>query len=119
MEAEEYKELIRSKGVLGYTTLNITLKELIAKKDIRLTTEITRILHINKIEKPALHINPNDNTTNYYKIDLSKEDIDAIADIFFDLEASFVGKDGSTTPTAAFYADLADRWFNLIKENTE
>jgi hypothetical protein len=116
MTSEEYKQILMGNDVLDYTTLNITVKELTAKKDFKLAEEIQRILRDNKIEKPALHDNLDEAATNYYKVDLSDDNIDEIRDMFSDLEVSFVGEDGDTTPTASFYATLADKWFN-VSEN--
>lgn len=113
MSPKEYKQLINEKFVLDYTTLNITLKELIAKKDFELTGNIKRIIEHNKIAKPDQHTKPFDTSTNYYKVDLSADEIEKIIDMFFDLEANHVTEDGETTPTSSFYASLIDRWNEL------
>ena len=110
MNAEEYKSLINQKDVLDYTTLNITLKELVSRQELELADKIKRILESNKIAKPDLHIKPYDTSTTYYKVDLSNDSIEKIIDIFFDLEANHVNENGETTPTASFYAALIDKW---------
>lgn len=115
MTREEYKQILMRNDVLDYTTLNITVKELTAKKDFKLAEEIQRILRDNKIKKPAQHEKLDEASTNYYKINLSDDNIDEIRDMFLNLEVSFVGEDGDTTPTASFYATLADKWFNVSK----
>jgi hypothetical protein len=113
MTTDEYKQIIMKHDVLDYTTLNITVKELTAKKDFELAEEIQRILSDNKIDKPVLHDKLDDASTNYYKVDLSDDNVDKIRDMFLELEVSFVSEDGDTTPTASFYASLADKWFNI------
>jgi hypothetical protein len=110
MTDEEYKRLISKSDVLNHTTLNVTLKELVSRQEFELAKEIDRILKNNKIEKPNLHVKPYDTTTNYYKVDLSSDDIEKIIDIFFELETSHLGANGATTPIASFYASLADKW---------
>ena len=103
------------KDALDYSTLNVTLEELYAKKNLRLADEIQRILRENTVEKPSLHNKLYEPSTGYYKVDLNADDINEIRDMFLELEVSFVGEDGNTTPTASFYASLADKWFNVVE----
>ena len=113
MTDEEYKKLINESDVLNHTTLNVTLKELVSRQEFELAKEIDRILKNNKIEKPGVQVKPYDTTPHYYKVDLSSDDIDKIIDIFFELESSHLKADGAPTPTASFYASLADKWSEL------
>ncbi len=113
MNAEEYNSLINQKNVLDHTTLNVTLKELVSRQEFELSAKLKQILETNKIAKPDLHSKSFDTSTNYYKVDLSSDDIEKIIDIFFDLEASHFGENGETTPTASFYASLVDKWNKL------
>ena len=113
MTSEEYKNNINQRDVLDHTTLDVTLKEMASRQEFDLAGKLKSIMDNNKMPKPELHSKPYDHTTNYYKVDLSDEDIDKIIDIFFDLEASHVSEDGNTTPTASFYASLVDKWNTL------
>jgi hypothetical protein len=113
MNAEEYKSLINQKNVLDHTTLNVTLKELVSRQEFELAAGIKRILQNNQLVKPLLHADPYNVSTAYYNVDLSADEIDRIIDIFFELEAGYVGEDGETTPTASFYASLVDKWNKL------
>lgn len=115
MDAETYQQLIKEPDVLDHTTLNVTLKEVVAKQEFELAAALQRILKENKIEKPALPANQFDAKPNYYKIDLPEETIDQIIDILFDLEADFTNEDGDTTPTSSFYASLVDKWSSISK----
>ena len=83
MDAEEYKILINQKGVLDYTTLNITLKELASRQEFELAAEIKRILQNNQIVKPLLHNDPYNVSTTYYKVDLPSNDVENIIEVFF------------------------------------
>lgn len=115
MNAEEYKSLINQMDVLDHTTLNLTIKELASRQEFELAGNLKRVLENNQIAKPDLHSKPYDTSTSYYKVDLSSDDIEKIIDIFFDLEASHVGANGETTPTASFYASLVDKWNTLAE----
>ena len=84
-----------------------------SRQEFELAEGIKRILQNNQIVKPLLHADPYSVSTAYYNVDLSSDDIDKIIDIFFELEASYVGEDGETTPTASFYASLVDKWNKL------
>jgi len=110
MNTEEYNSLINQKDVLDHTTLNVTLKELVSKQEFELAANLKRIIENNKIDKPDLHSKPYDTSTTYYKVDLSSDDIEKVIDLFFELEASYVGENGETTPTASFYASLVNKW---------
>ena len=110
MNAEEYKSLINQKNVLDHKTLTLTLRELISRQEFELAAGIKRVLQNNQIVKPLLHANPYNVSTTYYKVDLSSDDTEKIIDILFELEASYVGENGETTPTASFYASLVDKW---------
>ena len=113
MDAETYQRLINEPDVLDHTTLNVTLKEVVARQEYELAVALQRVLKENKIEKPLLTTSQYDARPNYYKIDLPTEAIDQIIDILYELEASFTSEEGAPTPTSAFYASLADKWANL------
>jgi hypothetical protein len=113
MDFEEYMILINSRDVLDYTTLNVTLFEVSARKKEDLAKEIQRILKNNKIEKPILASNPEELITDYYKVDLTSEYVKKIIHVFRGLETSYLGASGETTPTAALYASFVDKWNKL------
>jgi hypothetical protein len=113
MNAEEYKNMIDQRDVLDHTTLNVTLKELVSKQEFELAANLKRIIENNKIAKPDMHNKPYDTSTTYYKVDLSNDDVEKVIDLFFELEASHVGENGETTPTASFYASLVNKWNEL------
>jgi sugar-specific transcriptional regulator TrmB len=113
MKAEEYKRLISESNIFGQAALNETLKEVISRQEFELAKEIKRVLENNRIMKPELHAKPYDNTTDYFKVDLNSDQVEKIIEIFIDLEASSIGENGETTPRAAFYAALVDKWGKL------
>lgn len=113
MNAAEYQNLINERDVLNHTTLNVTVKELSFQQEFELAEKIKQILANNQLPKPELHDKHFDTATNYYRVDLVQEDVEKITDIFFDLEKNHVSEDGEPTPTASFYASLADAWYRL------
>ncbi len=115
MNTKDYKEIIASKNVLGYSTLEITLKEASANNNLALISEIDRILKNNKIPKPDLHNDKFSHTSDYYIVDLDVQFIDKIVEMFFLLEAQNVSEDGETTSTASYYASLVDQWNALLE----
>ena len=110
MDFEEYMILINSRDVLDYTTLNITLFEVSARKKEGLAKEILRILKNNKIEKPILETYPDELIPDYYKVDLSSDVVRKIINVFRGLETSYLGAKGEITPSAALYASLVEKW---------
>lgn len=112
MNEMTYNEIINERDVLDHTTLNMTLKELISRQMHELGIEIQRILGNNKIAKPD-HQNPYDTSPNYYKVDLTAEQVKLITNVFLELESSYVNEDGEITPTGIFYATLTDKWNKL------
>ena len=115
MDLEEYMILINSSAVLDYTTLNVTLFEVTARKKEDLGTEIQRILKYNKIEKPIVESSHDELITDYYKVDLTTEHIKKIILVFRGLETSYLGTKGEATPTAAFYASFIDKWNKFLR----
>ncbi|MEI6947568.1 hypothetical protein V9K67_10275 [Paraflavisolibacter sp. H34] len=114
MDVEAYKKVIGAKDVLDHTTLNITVKELAAAKNAPLAGELQRILRENRIPKPESAAKPYDPSPTYYKVDLATDQIEVILDLLWSLEDSFVSEEGQPTPTSAFYANLADKWDQLV-----
>jgi hypothetical protein len=113
MDEATYQRLINEPDVLDHTTLNVTLKEVVARQEFALAADLQRILKDNKIEKPALPLGQHDARPNYYKIDLEEDALDQIINILFDLEAEFTSEEGDTTPTSSFYASLVDKWSRM------
>lgn len=95
--------------ILDFGTLNVTREELIRLGDKRLQSEIERILRDNKIKKPELHNRKDHLTTDYYKLDLTEEDIDSIASMLFDREVFSLGPNYEPTTSALFMPLQAGR----------
>jgi hypothetical protein len=114
MNTDEYKLLIKSKDVLDYRTLKVTIDELERLDNKRLIEEVKRIITDNKIEKPTLHNQKDEQTTDYYKIDLSLDDIEYIVSMFGNREVASLGPDYESTTAASLYATLLDNWNRII-----
>ena len=114
MNTDDYKQLLKSKEVLDYGTLKVTIEELERLDDKRLIKEIQRILSDNKIHKPELHNSADDKTTDHYRIDLDTNDIVTIVSMFGDREVGSLGHDYETTRAASFYATMLDNWNRII-----
>ena len=114
MDNEKYKNLTEQNNVVDYTTLNVTLKELSSKVQVNLTEKVKQIVSNNLIEKPSQHNRSSAQATSYYFVDLSRDEIEYIIEMYLELEASFLSESGDTTPTASFYASLADKWSRCI-----
>jgi uncharacterized protein YpuA (DUF1002 family) len=114
MTTDDYKVLIKSKDVLDRGTLITTIEELERIGETRLTNKIKRILADNKIEKPTLHNKQDDLTTEYYKIDLTTDDIDFIVSMFGNREVESLGQNYESTRAASFYATMLDNWNRML-----
>ena len=114
MNTDEYKQCMHDKSVLDFSTLKATVEELERLDAKRLVMEIERILTSNKIEKPKFHNKQDDQTTDYYRIDLSSDDIEAIVEMFGDLEVGSLGDKYETTRAASLYATMLDNWNRII-----
>ena len=114
MENEENNDLMNRDLVLDKTTLNVTLKELVHRKENRLAGEIKRILEHNQVQKPNATEGSPLLSPSFYTIDLSADDIKQIVYIFLELEEDYLGDDGENTPTANFYATIIDKWNELM-----
>jgi hypothetical protein len=114
MDSKEYKRIINEAYVLDFDTLEATRKELERLGQNEILIKILRILAINKIEKPTLHSQKENKRTDFYKVDLNQEEINAIVTMFGDLEVSALGADYETTNEASFYSNMLDKWSNLL-----
>jgi len=114
METEEYQKIIKSKNVLDYGTLNVTMEALKKLGDTRLVMQVERIMRDNGIEKPKQHNKRDEKTTNYYTIDLDVDDISAIVSMLGDKEAGSLGPNYETTRAASLYGTLLDNWNRII-----
>jgi len=114
MKTEEYKRIIKNENVLDQGTSNVTSQELAKSGREELVSEIDRILLENLIEKPVNHNRPDDQETNYFRIDLDTDSIEEIVSMFGDLEIGALGLDYESTASANFYARILDKWNNLL-----
>ena len=114
MNADNYKALTKTKNVLDHGTLKLTIKELDRISESRLIHEIERIIKDNKIAKPTLHQKQDDLTSEYYTVDLTADDIDAIVLIFGDREVESLGPNYETTSAASLYATTLDKWNRIL-----
>jgi hypothetical protein len=114
MERGDYQKLIKSKDVLDYVTLQVTLEELQKLGDTRLAVQLERIMRDNRIEKPREHNKRDDKATDYYTIYLDLDEISTIVSMFADKEAGSLGPNYETTRAASFYATLLDNWNRII-----
>jgi hypothetical protein len=103
--------------ILDFETLNATREALALVRYKRLETEVERILRTNKLRKAELHNRKDDQTTDYYKVDLADEDIESIASMFFDKESFSLGLNYETTRAASFYATMAEKWNQFLIED--
>ncbi|GAA4318327.1 hypothetical protein [Flaviaesturariibacter amylovorans] len=110
MDTATYEEIINSGTVLDGTTLNITIKELHARKEAGLVAVLQRILAHNAVEKPPRPAGTFDTSPTWYRIDLPAESAAAIADLFLALEAEHAGEGDKPAPMELFYGNLADKW---------
>ena len=75
--------------------------------------QIERILRENKIPIPDLHSDLNVETTAYFKIDLTVDEVENIVEYFLDLELENLSYDNELTPACAYYTSLVNKWNNV------
>lgn len=114
MTTDDYKVLIKSRDVLDRGTLITTIEELERIDETRLTIEVKRIVAHNKIENPTLHNNQDDLTTEYFKIDLTTDDIEFIVSMLGNREVESLGQNYESTRAASFYATMLDNWNRML-----
>ena len=106
---------LTTEKLLDFKTLKTTKEELIKSENIKLSSEIERILNENKMFKPDLHNKLNDKETNHYKIDLRLNEIEQIIDMFGDLEVENLGLEYETTNASNLYGTMLDKWNELTE----
>jgi hypothetical protein len=116
MTTKKYKEILMGKDVLDHNTLDVTLKYFNTKKQFNKAEVVQRILNNNKIEKPPLHNNAGEISTNYYRIDPNDLDFERIIIFFINYHINFTEKEGVTTPMSLMYASIVDKWNAIDRE---
>lgn len=113
MDTAEYHKIITEGNVLDFKTLQLTRTELTKLGDVKTLAEIDRILKFNKVEKPELHGDKDNEETNHYFIDLDVDSMERIIDMCGDLEVNSLDIDYNSTRQTTIYASLLDKWNDL------
>ncbi len=97
-------------NTITYISITEAITELSKVGENEIVTKLKSILENNEIEKPGLHNRKDDKTTSHYRVDLPKEDLIVIVDVFVDLEIESLTEDGEATRKTERYVTLADNW---------
>ncbi len=111
MKADEYKKLCNQPNAFSTHDLQFT-ERILRDENSVVALHLAEVLQKSPIPKPEKH--KGDTFTDYFLIALPESDAEIIIDVFTDLEADAVEKDGTTTLSAGFYAEMADKWMNYL-----
>jgi hypothetical protein len=103
-------------NILDFLTIKSTLNELIKVGETKIADNILDILNHNELPKPEKHNLKEDIYTSYYNIDLSREYIDRIIDLFVDLESGTLTENGESTNATNYYIDILEKWLKIKDE---
>jgi len=103
-------------NTINYISISEAITELskIGQKEIVMKLE--NILENNEVEKSEMHNKKDDKTTSHYRVNLTEEDLNVIADLFLDLEVGSLAEDGEATWKTERYATLLNNWSNISGE---
>jgi hypothetical protein len=108
VDARAYRELCRRPDVMKRGVLEATAR-LTAKED---ENAHRAVLAGEPLPKPPLHAGGDH--TDYFRLELSLGEAEAIRDALAGAEVGAVGPEGESTPEASFAASLVDIWLEYI-----
>jgi hypothetical protein len=112
MNANEYKTKCQQPHVLRRPTLEATAR-IVAQANTDLAVRLHGIVAGQPIPKPASHTGNAE--TDFFEVDLSREEAHAVLSILLSAEADAVSPHGETTPQASSLADIVDLWGRYYK----
>ncbi len=111
MNADEYKKLCIQSNAFSRSDLEFTEK-ILREKKLSVALRVFETLQTSPIIKPGKH--KGDKFTDYFLVILTESEAEIITDIFTDLEVESVGNDGTSTPLANLYAEVAGKWMDYL-----
>ncbi len=103
-------------SIINHVSILEAIKELTKIGRNEIVIKLQNILENNEIEKLELHNRKDDKSTSNYKVDLTKEDLNVIRDLFLDLEVGSLTEDGEAGNSTERYATLLNNWSNISGE---
>ncbi len=100
--------------ILDYFTLKTTINELEKLEKYILVDKLQKIIENSEISKPEKHNKIDDIETSKLRINLTKNEILEITDLFSDLEVSSLNENYEATHLTNLYAKILDNWNELI-----
>lgn len=100
--------------ILDYFTLKTTINELEKLEKYILVDKLQKIIENSEISKPEKHNKIDDIETSKFRINLTKNEILEITDLFSDLEVSSLNENYEATHLTNLYAKILDNWNELI-----
>jgi|SRR5690606_3780705 len=107
MNQSEYRELAKAANALCRSVIEETI-DVVRPAHPRIANKLQTIIERGPIEKPEKHEGGKD--TDFFRVVLQEREVEAIVEVFGDLEVANVSSEGKTTSLAAHYADLLDLW---------
>ncbi|MCA0912484.1 hypothetical protein [Marinobacter nauticus] len=107
MNQSEYRELAKAANALCRSVIEETI-DVVRPAHPRIANKLQTIIERGPIEKPEKHEGGKE--TDLFRVVLQEREVEAIVEVFGDLEVANVSSEGKTTSLAAHYADLLDLW---------
>ena len=101
------------KNTLDFVSILSTVRQVEHEKKHHLVEKLDYILTNNEIVKPKKHNRKEDLTTSYFKIEISKNDLEEILEVISNsISNSFDNKSNPTSSTCMF-ENLHDEWSQI------
>ncbi|MDA9189415.1 hypothetical protein N9O57_00370 [bacterium] len=107
MKQFKYKKICEQACTLRRATLEETIT-LIDEKNQAISEKLKKILNSTPVSKPKNH--KGDASSDFFKIDLTNEELEFVVEVIQDAEVSALGNNGETTPMASHYSELLNIW---------
>jgi len=104
-------------NVINHNSIVEAIKELSNLGKTEIVNKLQNILDSSEISKPELHNRKDDKLTSFYKVHLSKNDLEQINDAFLNLEVESLTNNGEAGNLTERYVSLLDEWSKIYGSN--
>lgn len=106
-------------NTIDYTSISETIKALSTIGQKKIVNKLENILENYELQKPELHNNKKDNTTSYYEVNLTEEELEVITDLFLDLEVGSLTEEGEAGNSTERYLTILNNWSNITGKSAK
>lgn len=104
-------------NTINYFSISEAITELSKIGQNEIVMKLENILENDEVEKSEFHNKKDDKTTSYYRVSLTREELEVITNHFLDLEVGSLTEEGEAGQSTERYVTLLNNWSNITGES--